>query len=45
MTLFAQVLSNHSQLHVLAYRATDCLAVGERAFALARPAGDLGGSV
>jgi len=38
--LLALALSNQSQLHMLAYRATDCVAVGERAVALAREVGD-----
>ena len=37
--LLALALSNQSQLHMLAYRATDCVAVGERAVALARERG------
>ena len=38
--LLALALSNQAQLHMLAYRATDCVAVGERAVALARDVGD-----
>jgi hypothetical protein len=38
--LLALALSNQSQLHMLAYRASDCVAVGERAVALARELGD-----
>ena len=38
--LLALALSNQSQLHMLAYRASDCVAVGERAVALAREVGD-----
>src|SRR4029453_7349119 len=38
--LLALALSNQAQLHMLAYRATDCVAVGERAIALARELGD-----
>ena len=34
--LLALALSNQSQLHMLAFGATDCVAVGERAVALAR---------
>jgi DNA-binding CsgD family transcriptional regulator/energy-coupling factor transporter ATP-binding protein EcfA2 len=38
--LLALALRNQSQLHMLAHRATDCVAVGERAIALARELGD-----
>ena len=38
--LLALALSNQAQLHMLAHRATDCVAVGERAVALARDVGD-----
>jgi DNA-binding CsgD family transcriptional regulator/energy-coupling factor transporter ATP-binding protein EcfA2 len=38
--LLALALSNQSQLHMLAHRAIDCVAVGERAVALARELGD-----
>ena len=38
--LLALALSNQSQLHMLAFRTEDCVAVGERAVALARELGD-----
>jgi DNA-binding CsgD family transcriptional regulator len=38
--LLALALSNQSQLHMLAHEASECIAVGERAIALARQAGD-----
>ena len=38
--LLALALSSQAQLHMLAHRATDCVAVGERAVALARDVGD-----
>jgi DNA-binding CsgD family transcriptional regulator/energy-coupling factor transporter ATP-binding protein EcfA2 len=38
--LLALALSNQAQLHMLAFRAGDCVVVGERAVALAREVGD-----
>ena len=38
--LLALALSNQAQLHMLDFRTEDCVAVGERAIALAREVGD-----